>query len=164
MSRHLSLSHVALLLAVAACAPAAKAPEPVDAAALKTAIQAREKEWSAAFLARNASGIANLYVSDGVQLGSVASEHHKGTDGITKELQAQFDTLTAVATREDIAEEVIPAGDHAVEIGHYAYTGTSKAKKPMSESGRYLVLWRKDTDGVWRAVRDIGSPAQAKKP
>jgi ketosteroid isomerase-like protein len=59
---------------------------------------------------------------------------------------------------------VIPAGgDYALEIGHYSYQATSKAtKKPVSSSGRYMVLWRKDTDGVWRLHRDIGNEAPAK--
>jgi hypothetical protein len=61
--------------------------------------------------------------------------------------------------REDIAEEVIPAGDKfAVEVGHYSWQGTSKAsKQPRGASGRYMVLWRKDADGVWRLHRDIGT-------
>ena len=161
MPHHLSFAQVALLLSVAACAQPAKAPEtPVDLVALKTSIQAREKEWSAAFLARNAAGIANLYTEDAVELQPVASDDHKGRDGITKATQAQFDTLTTVATREDITEDVIPAGPYVVEVGRYGYTGTSKAKKPVSGSGRYLVVWRKDADGAWRMLRDIGSGAR----
>ena len=163
MLHHRSFAQVVLFLSVAACAQTAKAPDtPVDLEALKTSIQAREKEWSAAFLARNASGIANLYTDDAVQLQPVSSDDRKGRDGITTATQAQFDTLTTVASREDITEEVIPAGPYVVEVGRYAFTGTSKANKPVSGAGRYLVLWRKDTDGQWRLLRDIGSEAPAK--
>jgi uncharacterized protein (TIGR02246 family) len=165
MPHQRSFAQIALLLSIAACAQPAKAPEtPVDVAALKDSIQAREKEWSAAFLARSAAGIANLYTDDGVQLQAIASDDHKGRDGITAATQAQFDTLTTVATREDVTEEVIPAGPYVVEIGRYAYTGTSKANKPVSGGGRYLVLWRKDADGTWRLMRDIGSEAPPAKP
>jgi uncharacterized protein (TIGR02246 family) len=164
MLHHRSFARVALLLSVAACAQPAEAPPeaPVDVEALKSSIQAREKEWSAAFLARSASGIANLYTEDAVQLQPVTSDDRHGRDGITKATQAQFDTLTTVATREDITEEVIPAGPYVVEVGRYAFTGTSKANKPVSGSGRYLVLWRKDADGQWRLLRDIGSEAPSK--
>jgi uncharacterized protein (TIGR02246 family) len=165
MLHHRSFAQIVLFLSIAACAQPAKTPEaPVDLEALKSSIQAREKEWSAAFLARNASGIANLYTDDAVQLQPVASDDRKGRDGITKATQAQFDTLTAVASREDITEEVIPAGPYVVEVGRYAFTGTSKANKPVSGSGRYLVLWRKDADGQWRLLRDIGSEAPTAKP
>ena len=65
---------------------------------------------------------------------------------------------------EDITEEIILAGANVVDIGHYAYTGTSKANKPVSASGRYMAVWRKDADGAWRIMRDIASEGPTKKP
>jgi uncharacterized protein (TIGR02246 family) len=154
------------MLPLAACAAPAKAPEKAssqseDPTALRDAIQAREKEWSAAFRAGDAAGVAALYTEDGAQV-QASGDWFRGRDGITKAMQAQFDTL-AVTAREDITEEVFPAGDHLVEIGRYSYQGTSKTgNKPLSATGRYMVLWRKDGDGVWRLHRDIGSEAPAK--
>lgn len=158
------LRSLTLLLAAAACAPPAKATEtpPVDPVALKDAIQAREKEWSAAFLAGNAAGVAALYSEDAVSI-QPAGDSWSGRAAIEKGEQAQLDTL-AVTAREDIAEEVISVGaNFAVEVGHYSYQATSKTnKQPRASSGRYMVLWRKDADGVWRLLRDIGAEASAK--
>ncbi len=157
---------ITFILTAAACAPAAPAKTPeapaVDAAALKDAIQAREKEWSAAYLAGNGAAIAALYTEDAASIQPIG-DSWIGRAAIAKGEQAQLDTITVTA-REDITEEVIPAGaDHAIEVGHYSYQATSKAsKKPVSSSGRYMVLWRKDTDGVWRLQRDIGTEAPAK--
>jgi hypothetical protein len=65
MTHHRSLSSLGLLLVVASCAAPAKVPEAtVDPAALRDAIQGREREWSAAYLAGNASGVAALYTED----------------------------------------------------------------------------------------------------
>jgi uncharacterized protein (TIGR02246 family) len=164
MSGHRSLPSLVLLLTFAGCAPPAKTtPEaPVDPAALRTMIQDREKEWSAAFLAGNAAGVAGLYTEDGASV-PASGDWSRGREGITKQMQSQFDTL-AVTAREDITDEVIPAGDYAVEIGHYSYQGTRKAdSKPLSSAGRYMVLWRKDADGVWRLHRDLGNEAPAPK-
>ena len=157
MPRYRTLCPLVLLFTLASCTPAAKTPEaPPDPTALRGAIQAREREWSAAFLAGNASGVAALYTQDGAQVQS-SGDANRGRDGITKAMQAQFDTV-AVTAREDITDEVFPAGD-------YSYQGTSKKdNKPVSASGRYMVLWRKDADGVWRLHRDIGSEAPPKKP
>jgi len=166
MSGRRSLQSLVLVLTLAACTAPAKAPEgpaasPPDPTALQDAIQAREKEWSAAFLAGNAAGIAGLYTEDGAQV-QASGDAFRGRDGITKAMQSQFDTL-AVTAREDITEEVFAGGDYAVEVGRYSYQGTSKVgNKPRSGAGRYMVLWRKDADGVWRLHRDIGNDAPAK--
>ena len=164
MSRHRSLRSLVLVLTFAGCTPPAKAPEAsADPTALREAIQAREREWSAAFLAGNAAGVASLYTQDGAQV-QASGDWFRGREGITKAMQAQFDTL-AVTAREDITEEVFAAGDYVVEIGHYSYQGTSKTgKTPRSGAGRYMVLWRKDADGAWRLHRDIGNDAPPKKP
>ncbi len=160
-SRRWLRSLTILLAAAAACAAPAKSAEapPMDPAALKDAIQAREKEWSAAFLAGNGTAIGNLYTEDAQSIQPVG-DSWSGRAAIAKGEQATLDT-TAVTAREDIAEEVIPVGtDHAIEVGHYSYQGTSKTtKKPVASSGRYMVLWRKDADGIWRLQRDIGTEA-----
>ena len=164
MSSRRWLRSLSFILFAAACAAPAKAPEtpPVDPAALKESIQAREKEWSAAYLAGNSTGIAGLYTEDGASI-QPAGDSWTGRAGIAKGEQAQLDSITVTA-REDIAEEVIPVGDKfAVEIGHYSWQGASKAsKQPRGASGRYMVLWRKDADGVWRLHRDIGTDAPPK--
>ena len=166
MSRHRLFPSLVLLLTLAGCAAPAKAPEapatpPADPAALRDAIQAREKEWSAAYVAGNAAGIASLYTEDGAQV-QASGDWVRGREAITKAMQAQLDTITAT-TREDITEEAIAAGDYVFEVGHFSYQGTSKTgNKPRSGAGRYIVLWRKDADGVWRIHRDLGSDAPAK--
>ncbi|MFN2398526.1 MAG: SgcJ/EcaC family oxidoreductase [Gemmatimonadaceae bacterium] len=165
MPSHRSFLSLVLLLTFAGCGEPAKAPEAAadaDPTALRDAIQAREREWSAAYLARNASGVAALYTEDGAQV-QPNGDSFRGHDAITKAMQAQFDTL-AVTTREDITEEVFAVGDYAVEIGRYSSQGTHKTDNtPRSSAGRYMVLWQKGGDGVWRLHRDIGSPAPPKK-
>lgn len=164
MLRCRSVPSLALLLTVAACAapaPEAPATPPVDVAALKDAIQAREKEWSAGYLAGDAAAVANLYTEDAAQV-QITGDWIRGRDAIAKGMQAHFDTVTVTA-RADITEEVTPAGDYIIEVGSMSYQGTTKAgNKPVGSTGRYMVLWRKDADGVWRILRDIGAEAPAK--
>lgn len=165
--RYLLLPTAGLLL-FGACTTEGSAPmkpdASVDAAALKATIQDREKEYTAAYVARDARGIANLYSEEGVQLQGAASDDHRGRDGITQAMQAQFDTITAVASREDITEEVIPAGDYAFEVGRYSLVQTTKSNQSVSQGGRYVGLWHKDADGVWRLMRDMGMDVSPKTP
>lgn len=163
MALHPRLSSVLALLALGACAkPAAEPAPPVDASAVKDAIQAREKEWSAAYLTGNGATVAALYTEDGASIPR-EGEWMRGRDGIGKDLQTQLDSVT-YTTREDITDEVIPIGsDYAFEAGHYAATGTYKVGgKPKTLNGRYVVLWRKDADGVWRLLRDFGNEVPPK--
>ena len=150
-----------LVLTYAGCTTPAGEPEsppPLDAAAMRDTIQAREKEWSAAFIAGDAAAIANLYTEDAMQV-QPSGASPTGREAITAQMKKQLDTLNVTA-REDVPEEVFVAGNYVVEIGHYSYSGTTKkGNKPVSASGRYMVLWRKDADGVWRLLRDIGVEA-----
>jgi len=159
MSARRSVPSLLVLLALAGCAAPARAPssQTVDLAAIRDTIQAREREWSAAFLAGNAAGVAGLYTEDAAQI--PASGWVRGRPAITSAMQAQFDTI-AVTARQDITDEVLAAGEYVVEFGHYSYQGTSKVgNRPRSGAGQYMVLWRKDADGVWRLHRDIGNEA-----
>lgn len=155
----------ALLVSLVLGACAAPAPEPApppDAAAVKDAIQAREREWSAAYLKADAAAIAALYTEDAASI-PPTGDFHRGRDAIAQDLQSQFDSVTFTA-REDITDEVIPLGsDHVFEVGHYNASGSYKVGgKARTSSGRYVVLWRKDTDGTWRIHRDMGTEAPAK--
>lgn len=158
-----TISLAALLLAVMACqAPAPEASPPPDVAALTETIREREREWSAAFLAGDAKAISNLYTEDGASIPG-SGEWDRGRAAIAAGMQRQFDSASFTA-REDVTEEVIPVGpDHAFEVGHYSSTGTPKAGgAARTETGRYVVLWRRDADGAWRLHRDLGTDAPPK--
>ena len=150
-------------LALAACTPTpAAAPAAPDPAAVRATIESTEKQWSAAYLKGDGTAVAALYAEDGASV-QPSGDWSRGRVAIAKQVQSELDSVN-VATREDITEEVTMAGDYAVEIGHYAWTG--KAKKSgaaRSANGRYMVVWRKDADGTWRLFRDIGTPGTLPK-
>ena len=157
------LPSILVVSTLAACAaPAPEVAPPMDVAAIKDSVQAREKMWSAAFLAADGAAIAALYTEDAAGL-PASGDWDRGRAAIAKQNSVQFDSTT-FTSREDITEEVIPVGpDYVFEVGRYAAAGTAKVGgKPKTSSGRYVVLWRKDADGVWRMHRDIGTEAPVK--
>jgi ketosteroid isomerase-like protein len=55
------------------------------------------------------------------------------------------------------AESVVAArsGDLAYETGTWSMTMSDAKKKPATEKGSYVVVWQKQADGAWKAVRDV---------
>lgn len=54
-------------------------------------------------------------------------------------------------------QDVVTSGSIAVERGRYTLKFTPGAQAPMpafEDRGNYVVLWRQDPDGQWRAVWD----------
>ena len=53
--------------------------------------------------------------------------------------------------------DVVASGDLASETGHFEWTMTPKTKgaKPMTERGKYVVVWKKQADGSYKLFRDI---------
>jgi uncharacterized protein (TIGR02246 family) len=169
MRRTYFLTSIVVAFAITGCAPkaddsamAAPAAAAPDTAAIRSTIEATEKQWSAAYLKGDGAAIAALYTEDAASV-PASGDWARGRDGIAKDEQAQFDSVT-IATREDVPEEVTVAGDFALEVGHYSWTGKSKKTgAARGETGRYMVLWRKDTDGTWRLYRDMGTTATPAK-
>lgn len=48
------------------------------------------------------------------------------------------------------------AGDMGVTWGHWVYTPNDATKKAFG--GRYVTVWRKDAEGHWKGLIDIGNP------
>jgi uncharacterized protein (TIGR02246 family) len=167
MSRITSAGPLAFLLALATagCTMTAEAPPAAaqpDEAAIRQTIEAREQEWSAAFTAGDPVAVSNLYTEDAAQV-EPAGDWVRGREAIAANMKKSLDTIN-VTLREDVPEEVHVAGDYVVEFGRYNLTATTKqGNRPVTSSGRYVVLWRQDADGVWRIHRDMGTEAP-KKP
>ena len=53
------------------------------------------------------------------------------------------------------SEDVILSGDIAVESGSNEMTMTPAGGKPMTDKGKYVTTWKRQTDGSWKIVRDI---------
>jgi len=55
--------------------------------------------------------------------------------------------------------EVSASGDLGYTYGNYRWTGRDSAGRPAVHNGKYVTIWRKEKDGQWRAVVDLGTPS-----
>jgi ketosteroid isomerase-like protein len=140
------------LAAVAACArPEPPAPPKADPAAIEQAIKAKGSDWNGYIAAQDDSAIAALYADDAVLM-PPNQPRRTGADIRTfwSGLWVIKPTMT-ISTDKVVASE---AGDVAVEEGSFKLSYAGADGKPIEDTGKYIVIWRK-TGNDWKVVRDI---------
>jgi ketosteroid isomerase-like protein len=64
-------------------------------------------------------------------------------------------TLSFAAATVDVGK----GGDVAYTQGSYALTATNpKTKKPIDEKGSYVMVYKRQAGGDWKAIEDISTP------
>lgn len=53
---------------------------------------------------------------------------------------------------------VSSSGDLGYTFGTNAFTVPDSAGTPTTTRGRYVTVWRREADGRWRCVMDVGTP------
>jgi uncharacterized protein (TIGR02246 family) len=155
---------LAAAVALAACAqPPVPSALPDTRAADEGAIRAIIEGWSAAAQAKDAAQFVSVYADDAVvMLAGVPDIRGLAAirEGISAMMQDPGFGLSFEADRIEVAR----SGDLAYETGSYSMTMTGPDEKPATETGHYVVVWRKGPDGAWKVVVDApvsGPPAPA---
>jgi len=94
--------------------------------------------------------------------GKLLSESAQGAEGI-KTLCDQFPD-TARLTWECSFVDADPTGDMGYTWGHYTLTIPlpKYGAKPLTRTGTYVTIWRRQLSGAWKVVLDGGSPDRAR--
>ena len=159
MSRHLALS---LILLAGACSPAAPAKSDAgpgaagatasDAAARDSAAHLAHENYVRVINSNNIDSLASMLTDDVVFLAAGEKPMvgkaavRAWVDGYYKAFHTNWDKPV---------QEFVVSGDYAFE--RYSYTSTDTpvgGGKPMVDTGWGLVVYHRDTDGVWRVARD----------
>ena len=169
MNRHASVivSGVALALIVA-CTTTSDRPEAgaTTAAAagtlaepnvgeIRSAIDAANQRSVAAMMAGDAAGAMGNYADDATVMMPMTATMN-GRAAIEAGMKGMMDMMKFNDVKFTTTD-VIAAGDLAIETGKYAMTTTMKGAKPVSDSGKYLTVWKRQADGNWKIIRDINN-------
>ena len=123
------------------------------------AVKAAEADMLAAFHGKDAAKLTSYYASDAVL--AVPGRTVKGAYAIGK---ANAEDLKDPAFKLDFTNDrtdVANSGDLAYTTGSFNVTYTnSKTKKVQQEKGTYVTIFRKQSDGSWKAVADIATPVE----
>lgn len=153
------LAMVLLLLTgcVANMDTAPSAAPPMDAEA---AIQARNSQFVLDWKARDAQNLASNYYAEDVIVLPPNAPTARGREAAAAFMKGLFDTLDATSIQL-ITENVVQEGNLAYEVGRFHMSMTPKGSSSLvTDDGKYVVVWRRGSDGQWRAVVDAFSSNQ----
>jgi uncharacterized protein (TIGR02246 family) len=117
----------------------------------KSDVEAGEAAWLKAFNSGDAAGVAKQYSQD-ARLMPPNSDIIAGRDAIeafTKEFVAtgaslSFNLLT-----------VHEGGDIVAAVGTYEMSIPVPGGEPQLDSGKYIEVWQRQSDGAWLIVDDV---------
>jgi len=157
-----TLCSLALAAAFAACAEPPPPPPPDTTEADMAAIRQWTERFLGAYNAQDLATMESLFTEDYV---SVAPEGPPttGRAGIMALLAASFEQYTTAQTAT--VDEVAVFGDHGMVWGTWEEAMTPKAGGAEETShGRWMVVYKRDADGSWKAWRQIYNVDQSTPP
>jgi uncharacterized protein (TIGR02246 family) len=140
---------LSVLLLASSCAR----QQPADLrAADEATIRALDAQWSKTAAAHDLEGTVAYYSDDATLLPPNAP---MATD--KQAIRASWAGLLApdVAVSWQVSKvEVSRSGDMAYLVGTYLVTVKDAQGKPVTDHGKLLEVWKKQSDGTWKAVAD----------
>jgi uncharacterized protein (TIGR02246 family) len=128
---------------------------PADEAAIRAASQ----EWSNAASNRDLEKAVSFYAEDATY-NPPGAPLAAGKDAIrkvwTNVVAIPGGNLRWVTSKVEVAR----SGDLAYDTGAYTLTKNDASGKPVTATGKYVVVWKKQADGKWKVIEDIDNPDQ----
>ena len=119
-----------------------------------------EARFAKDVLERGGAGFAAWFAGDGVALGNGVAPL-VGSVAIAK--SANWSPRDYPLTWTPTDALMSPSGDMGYTWGHFEGHSKDANGNPVTTTGRYITIWRKQTDGSWKVVLDAGAnePAEA---
>jgi len=155
-SRNLALV-AALLFALAATNL-----KPVSASQKDRAetLKKMEAEFMNAAAEKGSAGYMSYYADNAVELPNGAPAE-QGKDTIAKSMGFLDQPGNKLTWTPEFAD-MSASGDLGYTYGTFVFTSKDKDGNPVSESGKYTSIWKKQKDGKWKVVLDMGNASAAR--
>jgi ketosteroid isomerase-like protein len=155
------ISKSATILALGAFALAGcnhKAEATADSAAIEKQIRDLETQWGKDYDSKDVEALAGHYTDDAALANpgsTLATDSEARRQGISKFVADPAMKIQFSSDRIEVAS----SADLASSRGHYTMTFTDpESKEPVEGNGSYLTVYRKQSDGSWKAVEDFVTP------
>jgi ketosteroid isomerase-like protein len=111
---------------------------------------------------KGSQGYISYYAEDAAELPN-GEDAIQGKENIAKTmgfLDDKNNRLTWTPVHADMAS----SGDLGYTYGTFEFRSIGKDGKPSVEYGKYVSVWKKQKDGSWKVVMDMGNASPSPKP
>jgi uncharacterized protein (TIGR02246 family) len=126
-----------------------------DLSDLRSTFQQLQNQWNKAYISGDADALAGMYTDDAYSLPD-KSPMWKGRDKILTENQKEMQSGVKYTNFTTKTLDVFGSGDVVNEIGTFSITYIpANSTESVTENGKYLDVWQKQSDGSWKLKADI---------
>ena len=129
-------------------------PAPDTRAADEAAIREADIAWSKATAPQQADAMVSYYDEGGSLLGPnvpIAT----GKEAIRKVWAQLFEIPGFSVSWQPVKVEAARSGDFAYSQGTYEITVNDPKGNPVTDRGKYVVVWKRQADKSWKAMADM---------
>ena len=114
-------------------------------------IRIRSRAFSKAYVDGELATLGDIYTADAVLL--PPGGEFRGREAIRNYFTLGPDRRQLAHSMQP--DEILVHGNVATDVGTWTSTWRRGEEEPRTASGRYLIVWMKDADGVWRIHYDM---------
>jgi len=122
----------------------------------ESAIRNQDSEWSKAAGAKDLEKTISFYADDAVVM-PPNSPVLRGKEPIRAFWKGMLGAPLFDGGWKATKVEVARSGDLGYVSGTYEFRENDAGGKPMTDKGKYLLVWKKQPDGSWKCVADMFS-------
>jgi ketosteroid isomerase-like protein len=155
------LALAATLFIAAAVVPNLRPPASAFATDNAETLRRLEAEFLKATSERGSQGYLSYYADDAVEVPDGAPVL-QGKESIAKTMGFLDDKQNQL-TWTPIGADISASGDLGYTYGAYEFRSTGKDGKPVVAHGKYTTIWKKQGNGAWKIVLDMGNSSPEPK-
>ena len=120
-----------------------------------------DRQFSALSVSNGAAAAFAAYMADDALSLPAGAEPVTGKQAIVESLAPLSGGTLSWTPRQQVISR---SGELGYTWGTYQYRSTETNGQPRVSHGKYVTIWRKQTDGSWKAVVDIGNQSPSPRP
>ena len=120
-----------------------------------------EADFMKAAAERGSQGYMSYYAEDAVEVPN-GEAIMQGKANIAKTMSF-LDNKDNQLTWSPVGADISASGDLGYTYGNYEFRAKDREGKPVLEHGKYTSIWKKQKDGNWKVVLDMGNASSESK-